>query len=263
MPLLKTSALILCLAFCLSARASAPLRLAAEEWPPFASPSLPEHGLSPAMMQPIFAKLGREAVVDYFPWKRAMELGLHDPRYAGFLPVWRTPEREKLCHFSVPLGNTLTVLAYLKDTPIEVRDLAELESYRIGTVAGYANGERFEQLVRQRRIAVEEGVNDETNLRKLLIRRFPAILIERRVLQRLLAGKQFTEADRGRIAINDTLFRERPVHICFKRTPDGQTLQRAFNEAARSVDMQKLERDYLRRIGNEAAEEAAPEAKRQ
>ncbi|UGQ47322.1 substrate-binding periplasmic protein [Massilia endophytica] len=257
MALLKPAALGFCLACCLSAQATAPLRLAAEEWPPFASPSLPEHGLSPAMMQPVFAKLGREAVVDYFPWKRAMELGLHDARYAGFLPVWRTPEREKLCHFSVPLGNTLTVLAYLKDTPIEVRDMAELENYRIGTVAGYANGERFDALVRQHRIAVEEGVNDETNLRKLLIRRFPAIVIERRVLQRLLASKHFTDADRARIAVNDDLFRERPVHICFKRTPEGLALQRAFNEAARGVDMQKLERDYLRRIGNEA-ESALP-----
>jgi polar amino acid transport system substrate-binding protein len=252
MPILKPAALAFCLALALPASAREPIRFAGEEWPPFVTPSLPEHGLSSAIMQAVFAKAGRSVQIDYFPWKRTMELGLHDPRYAGFLAVWRTPEREKLCNFSAPVGNTLTVIAHLRDAPVAVDDIAGLAAYRIGTVAGYSNGERFDQLAQQKKIAVEEGVNDETNVRKLLLRRFPAIVIEQRVLQHLLSSGRFSAADRARIAVNDKLFRERSVHLCFKRTPEGQALQRAFNEAARQMDTEKLERDYLRRIGQDS-----------
>jgi polar amino acid transport system substrate-binding protein len=224
------------------------IRFAAEEWPPFVSDSLPDDGLSGAMLRAVLDRLGYTARIDYFPWKRTMELGLNDSRYAGFLAVWRTPEREKLCHFSTPVGDTLTVLAYLKDKPVRAAQLADLAGVRIGTVAGFANGEEFDALARQGRLDVEEGVNDETNLRKLLARRYPAILIERRVLRHLLATR-FKSVDRELIAVNERLFRARTVHICFKRTQAGLVQQRAFNDAARGVDFTQVEKDYWKRIG--------------
>jgi polar amino acid transport system substrate-binding protein len=224
------------------------IRFAANEWPPYVSDALPDDGLSGAMLRSTLDRLGYTARIDYFPWKRAMDLGLNDGRYGGFLAVWRTPEREKLCHFSSPIGSTLTVLAYLKDKPVRAGELADLGGVRIGTVAGFANGDAFEALVRQRRLDVEEGRDDETNVRKLLARRYPAILIERRVLRHLLTTR-FAAADRGRIALNEQLFGERSIHVCFKRTPAGLVQQRAFNDAAKSVDFAQVEKAYWRRIG--------------
>ncbi|GGX85375.1 substrate-binding periplasmic protein [Pseudoduganella dura] len=224
------------------------IRFAAEEWPPFVSDDLPDDGLSGAMLRTVLDRLGYTARIDYFPWKRAMELGLKDSRYAGFLAVWRTPERETLCHFSAPVGNTLTVLVYLKDKPVRAAQVADLRGVRIGTVGGFANGDEFDALARQGRLDVEEAVNDETNLRKLLARRFPAILMERRVLRYLLATR-FGPVDRDRVAVNERLFRERPVHVCFKRTQAGLVQQRAFNDAAKGVDFGQVEKDYWRRVG--------------
>ena len=251
MLLAALSAALLCAAPA-PAAAQTPLtiRFAGEEWPPFVTPSLPDDGLSGALMRATFERLGYAVRIDYFPWKRAMELGLHDPRYAGLLAVWRTPEREKQCHFSVPVGNTLTVIASLKDKPVAASRVDDLRGIRIGIVGGYSNGDEFDALVRQHQLDVEEGVNDETNLRKLLARRFPALVIERRVLRHLLATR-FTAADRERIAVNDRVFRERPVHLCFRRSPEGQLQQRAFNDAARTLDFNQLEKDYWRRIGQQ------------
>jgi polar amino acid transport system substrate-binding protein len=233
-----------------SAAAQTPqtIRFAAEEWPPFVSDTLPDDGLSGAMLRATLDRLGYTARIDYFPWKRTMDVGLNDGRYAGFLAVWRTPEREKLCHFSSPVGTTLTVLAYLKDKPVRAGQLADLRGMRIGTVDGFANGEEFDALVRQGQLGVEIGVNDETNLRKLLARRYPAILIERRVLRHLLTTR-FAGVDRDRIAANERLFRERSVHVCFKRTQVGLVQQRAFNDAAKNVDFGQVEKAYWRRIG--------------
>ena len=236
------------------------LRLAADDWPPFVSASLPNNGWSGGLVGAVFERIGYAVRIDYFPWKRTMELGLNDPRYAGFLAVWRTPEREKLCHFSSSIGSTQTVLAYLKDAPVASATLAALAALtgppgpaamRLGTVAGYANGEEFDGMAKAGTLKVEEAVNDETNLRKLLMKRFPAIVIEKRVLQHLLSSNHFTPAERERIGVNDRLFRERSVHVCFKRSGEGMRLQQAFNDAARDVDLTKIEREYWRRSGDD------------
>ncbi len=231
--------------------AAAPaVRLASDEWPPYVTTSLPDNGLSGAYVNAVFARLGSSVAIDYFPWKRTMEVGLNDPRYAGLMAVWRTPQRDLLCHFSAPIGTTLNVLAYLKDAPVAPSSLRELRDAQVGTVAGYSNGEEFDSLVRRGLLHVQEGVNDETNLRKLLSKRFDAMVIEKRVLRQLLAGTHFTRAERERVAFAENLFRERTVHLCFQRTPAGQAQQRAFNDAAHEVDLQKFERDYLRRLDN-------------
>ncbi|WP_229632074.1 substrate-binding periplasmic protein [Pseudoduganella violaceinigra] len=228
------------------AAAGTPVRLASNEWPPFVTASLPDNGVSGAYAAAVFARMGSAASIEYFPWKRTMEVGMNDPRYAGLLAVWRTPQRETQCYFSSPIGGTLNVLVYLKEAPVPATSLRALGEAQIGTVAGYSNGEEFDGLVRRGALHVQEGVNDETNLRKLLSKRFDAMLIEKRVLRHLLT--HFPRAERERIAIAEHLFHERTVHICFQRTPAGQALQRAFNEAAHEVDLPKFERDYLRRL---------------
>lgn len=228
------------------------IRFAAEDWPPFVSPALPGDGLSGSMVRAAFERAGYRLKIDYFPWKRTMQFGLKHPQYAGFMAVWRTAEREQLCHFSSPIGNTLTVLAYLKDAPPQVASLADLKGTTIGTVAGYSNGEQFDAMVRRAELTVEEGVNDDINLKKLLIKRFRMIVIEKHVLRHHLASSHFGKAERARIGIIDNLFKERPVYLCFKRTAEGLVQQKRFNEAAKDIDLLRLERDYWKRSGDEA-----------
>ena len=232
--------------------AAATIRFASEDWPPFVSQTLPGDGLSGSMARAAFERAGYRLQIDYFPWKRTMQFGLTNPRYAGFMPVWRTAEREQLCHFSAPIGSTLTVLAYLKEAPLLVSSLAELKGTTIGTVAGYANGEQFDALVRRAELTIEEGVNDDINLKKLLIKRFRVILIEKHVLRQRLASSHFSKAERSRIGIIDNLFKERSVHLCFKRTAEGLAQQKQFNSAARDIDLARLERDYWKRSGDDA-----------
>lgn len=256
MRFLRTVGLPFCLFTCCAlpavyaqvAPATRIVRLTADDWPPFVSPKLPANGMSATMVSAVFERIGYAVKYEYFPWKRAMQFGLGDPRYAGFMAVWRTPEREKLCHFSVPIGNTLAVLAYLKEDGSPGASLHELGKLRVGTVAGYANGEQFDAMVARGELSTEEGLNDATNLKKLLIKRYRVIVIERHVLQHLLMGSEFSKAERERIAFVDTAFKERSVHVCFKRDADGALQQKRFNEAAREVDLARLERDYWKRL---------------
>ncbi|CAN7331634.1 transporter substrate-binding domain-containing protein [Pseudoduganella sp. LjRoot289] len=234
------------------------MHFATEEWPPFFSRALPDNGLTGALLGSVLERMGYVASIDFFPWKRALDYGLHNPRYAGVVAMFRTPEREKLCYFSSAVGSRQSVIAYLKAEVAPAETWADLKGIRIGTVAGYSNGEQFDDMARSGQLSVEEGVNDETNLRKLLNRRFNAMVIEKRMLRYLLASGRYTQAERERIAIAEHLFKERSVHVCFQRTPDGLKRQQAFSEAAREVDLARIERDYWRSIG----EETQPAARR-
>jgi len=240
---------ILCALSVAQAQTPQSIRVAGEEWPPYLARTLPDDGLTGAMLRAVLDRLGYTVTIDYFPWRRAVEVGMHDPRYAGVMPVLRTPDREKLCHFSAPLGRTSYVLAFLKDQPVRAGSLTGLRELRIGTVSGYSYSLEFDTQAAQGILNVEEAVNDETNLRKLLFRRFPVVVIDRQVLRYLLAKPTFTPADRERIGTSDGLFRERTMHLCFRRTTVGQMQQQAFDNAAREVDLPRLEREYWRRIG--------------
>lgn len=225
------------------------LRFATEEWPPFFGQVMPDNGLTASLLAAVLERMGYSAQIDYFPWKRAMKLGLKDPRYAGAVAMFRTPEREKLCYFSDAIGSRQTVVAFLSDQPISAVTLADLRGVRLGVVDGYSYGTQFDELVRSGVLAVEGAANDELNLRKLMHFRFRAIVIEKRVLSYLLASSRYSAADRERVVVSDHLFGERSVHVCFQRTEDGLRLQQAFHVAQRGLDLAKVEREYWRRLG--------------
>ena len=222
------------------------LRFATEEWPPFFSRSLPGDGLTGTLIGAVVARMGQPGQIDYFPWKRAMEVGLRDARYAGVAAMLRNPEREKLCYFSSAVGSRQMVLAYLKDRPVSATALTDLRGNPIGTVAGYSNGEQFDALVRSGVLKVEEGTSDQINLRKLFAHRFASMVIEKRMLRYLLSTGGYTPAERARVDIVDNLFVVRSVHVCFQRTALGLQRQQAFDEAALALDLAKIERDYWR-----------------
>ena len=234
------------------------LRFATEEWPPFFSHSLPGNGLTGTLIGAVATRMGLATRIDYFPWKRAMEVGLHDTGYAGVVALIRNPEREKACYFSSAVGSRQTVLAYLKDKPVTPGALTELKPVRLGTVGGYSYGEPFDALARNGELSIEPAISDEINVRKLLARRFGAIVIEKRMLRYLLAAERYSAADRARVGVADHLFPTRSVHICFQHTRQGLQQQQAFDQAARDVDLSKIERDYWRDLQDATDRPARP-----
>lgn len=236
-----------------AARPVAGMRFASLEWPPYSSRALPQDGVASAVISAVLQRRGLLASFDYFPWKRAVAAGALDPNYAGYLPTWRSAEREKTCYFSTPIASTSTVFAYLRDAPLRIASLADLKDERVGVVAGYANGDDFDTLVAGGLLRIDEGLSDSVNLRKLLAGRMRVMVVEKHVLRHLLAGSEFTAAERARVVIAENLVKDRPVHICFKHTPEGMAERQAFNDAARELDLAKIEHDYLKSIGEDGA----------
>jgi polar amino acid transport system substrate-binding protein len=251
--------LLLCLALPVRA-ADAPkvIHLASLEWPPFAGSRLEQEGLTSAVADSAARKFGYRLQVDYFPWTRAMQLGLRDARYAGYFPAYYTEERAQHCYFSEPIGSSTLVLAYLKSAPRQWQTLQDLSSLTIAVVAGFSNGPSFDELMRAGRLHVDASPSDMLNLRKLLARRVDAVVIDRQVLNYLLLNEPSLRKERERIAFHDKALAELPLHVCFRKTPEGRALQQAFDAALHTLQLPRIEGDYFEHMEDAEAQGTLP-----
>ena len=241
--------LLLCLALPVRA-AEAPriLRLASLEWLPYVGSQLQQHGLSSFIVDSAARKFGHRVQIDYFPWTRAMQLGLRDAHYAGYFPAYYTEERARQCYFSTSIGSSTVGLAYLKNAPLQWQTLQDLSGLTIAVVAGFSNGPAFDALVREGRLHVDPSPSDMLNLRKLVAGRVDAVVIDRLVLRYLLLTEPSLLQERERILFHDKPLAELPLYICFKRTPQGLALQQAFDAALRTLPLRRIESEYFQRI---------------
>lgn len=240
--------LLLLLALPLSAHAAPPtLRLASLEWLPYVGPDLPDGGLAGNTATVVAAEFGYTVAINYFPWKRAMQVGGRHSAYAGYFPAYHTDERARQCHFSEPMGHSSIGLAYLNSQPLQWTTLADLSAFKLGVVLGYSNGEAFDSQVEQGRLSVDASSNDRNNLKKLLASRVRAVVIDKSVLRYLLLTDEQLIKHRDQIEFHPRTLAELPLHICFQRNPAGQELQQQFNAALLRINREQVENDYFQR----------------
>ncbi len=224
------------------------MRLASLEWLPYVGPRLAHEGWSAFVADSAARQFGYRARIDYFPWTRAMQLGMKDPQYAGYFPAYYTEERARQCYFSAAIGSSTVGFAYLKSAPLQWQSLQDLTRYTIAVVAGYSNGPAFDAWARAGKLHVDASPNDMLNLRKLLARRVDVVVIDKLVLRYLLLSEPSLLKKRDQIAFHERPLAELSLHICFQKTPAGLALQQAFNAALQTMPLRKLEIDYFQRL---------------
>lgn len=220
------------------------LHLASLEWQPFSGSSLPGNGLSGEIVGEVAKHMGSAVKVDYFAWKDTVAKGESDPAFAGYFPVWPTEEHAKKCHFSAPIGKTTTGIGFLKDAPVQWKTPADLAGFKIGVVEGYANGDAFDAAVKQGKQPVEVTTSDTNNIKKLVNKKVPAIVIDKMVLHFMT----FKTQAKDNVVFADKPLVERTMHVCFQRTPSGKAMQEAFDAGLKKVDIAKLESAYLKKL---------------
>ena len=221
------------------------LQLASLEWLPFSGATLPDDGLSGAVITEVEKRLGNSVKVQYFEWKDAISKVEADASYAGYFPVYYTAERaETKCHLSQAIGKSETGIGYLKEAPVQWKKLADLASFKIGVVEGYANSADFDAAVKQGKQAVEATSSDTNNVRKLVTKKVPGIVIDKQVLRFLTMN---THA-RNSVMFSDHLLTENTLHVCFRRSPAGKAMQEAFDADLKKLDVGKLQAAYLKRL---------------
>jgi polar amino acid transport system substrate-binding protein len=225
------------------------MRLATLEWSPYVGPGLAENGLSSAIVSAAARLIDHSLRVEYYPWKRAMQVGLEDAGFAGYFPAYYTEERARSCHFSQPVGHSLLGLAVLKARPLSWESVPDLAAVRIGVVAGYSNGAEFDALAAQGRMQLDESPSDAINLKKLLAGRVRAVVIDRAVLRYLALTDPELAPAREQVVFHERPLARLSLHVCFQPTPAGQRLQEAFDAALKRIDPEKIENAYFQRLG--------------
>ncbi|WP_164882418.1 substrate-binding periplasmic protein [Paenirhodobacter populi] len=153
---------------------------------------------------------------DYLPlpWHRAL-LAFDNGQADALFQLTPTEQRSRTWRMVGPLRDTVIVFVTRADSPLrDIRSLNDLRGRAVGVVRGFTYSEAFD---RADFFLRESSVDEETNLRKVLLGRCDLAVAGRanvrHVAQRLGLG--------GMIRILPTpLFRE-GRYIAFHRTPSG------------------------------------------
>lgn len=212
------------------------LRLTTLQWPPYTGVGVPRLGTMTAVVSGAAARVGDRLELRILPWKRAVRTGEQAPGYAGYFPLYWTPERAERCHLSAPIGTSPLGFAEPADAPLSWTSPDDLAPYRLGTVEGYANTATFDRLAADGVLRVEPVVDDVTNLRKVVAGRIDGAVIDAMVMDYLVATTPDLKASADALAFNERLLEEKTLHVCFRRTPQGKAQRDRFNEGLKKIN---------------------------
>lgn len=198
------------------------------DWPPFFSTDLPGHGLFAQIVSQAFERQGYVVQYEHMPWKRAlaeMEQGHLDGS-----PGWAfTEERAAKFLYSDPVLMSRDALFYLKAKPLDFRTDEGLKGNVLGATSGYFYGALIQQYKAQNHIRVDRAPNDEASLRKLLLGRVDAVLMNREAGLHLLATR-FTAEERALFELAKRYVSVKTSHLLMSRSvPHVAAQLEAFN----------------------------------
>lgn len=218
------------------------------EWPPYAGEQLPAQGTSVAVAKQIFAAMGYELKVDFFPWSHAVSLGLDaNSKYLGYLPEYYDAALESKCAFSEVLGFSPLGVAQRKDTPVDWRSLDDIEKLpAIGVVRNYVNTAELDKRIFKGTIRTDQANSDLANIKKLNAKRVALIVIDQHVFDYLLAHDPNLKDMADNLEFHPKLLEDKHVFVCFKRSGAGKHMRDVFNQGLGQIKMRDFFRDSLR-----------------
>ncbi|WP_286828336.1 MULTISPECIES: substrate-binding periplasmic protein [Kordiimonas] len=205
------------------------VRMTATDWPPFAGKDLPDQGASIALIRDVFARAGLPLEVKFAAWQRSLTTALADEGFVATGPVYYSKDREDICHFSAPIGQSKVGFVQRKDTPIRWEQLEDLTGVRIGAVSGYVNEAEFDKMAHDQTLDVSTVHNDALNLRRLAFGRIDLAVIDEANMRYLLSSDKKLEPYRELLEMNSRYLITNDHLICFKKSDTGEKLRDLFN----------------------------------
>lgn len=202
------------------------VKITSLEWPPYAGTALPNLGTFWDSVTAAFAAGGTTAEVEFYPWQRAVALGLETDGYVGYGPEYFSEDLN--CVWSDPIGQSPVGFVQNVDAPITWQSVDDLTAYTIGVVAGYVNdGAEFDAQMEAGALDIDAVNDDLTNVRKVAAGRLDAAVIDTNVLGFLTEVSEPGLADK--VEMNETLLISHGLHICFADTDAGRAARDRLN----------------------------------
>jgi len=221
------------------------VKLTSLDWPPYTSNSLKDQGASVAVAKAAFKAAGHTLTVNFYPWKRAVNLAKTGDGYDGYFPEYFAEELKNDFILSNPMGSGPLGFAELKSAPVQWNNLKDLMNHKVGVVSGYVNTADFDKAVAEGKIKASAAGDDVKNLMKLSASRIELAVIDKHVLSFLLKSDAKLTKIATTIQFNQKMLEDKQLYICFTKGSRGQKLAKAFNEGLTQIDIPSIMQSYL------------------
>jgi polar amino acid transport system substrate-binding protein len=134
--------LVLTFCFCCGAAAE-PLRLVANQWPPFTDARLLNNGVASDLVRTALSRAGYATVQSEVPWARALR-GLKQGQYDVVVTAWYSEERAAFGYYSKPYMVNQLRFVQRRGAGVQFTRLADLYRYRIAVSRSYAYSPEFD-----------------------------------------------------------------------------------------------------------------------
>ena len=204
------------------------VRIAATNYPPyeFEQPEEGLRGFDVEVVEEAFRRAGMTAVVEFYPWARAVDMGKKGDIDA-LLSLTKLPEREEYLLFSEPISSySLGCIVRANYEGPLLKTPEDLRGQHVGTMQNYVTAEMLQQLD----IPHDLSPSDEIGLHKLADGRTDILFTS--IENSLYLIKKMNLGGRFRWFV----FEEKFFHLGFSRQHgEAEALARAFNSALQSV----------------------------
>lgn len=217
-------------------------------WPPYTGKELLDQGRTIKQAKQVFTSMGYQLEVDFFPWGRAIALGLDEnSKYLGYLPEYFHEKLTSRCTFSEAMGFSPLGFAQLKSNPISWKSLDDIQTLpSIGVVKDYVNSSKLDAKITNGEIKADEAVNDLENIKKLGAKRVPIIVIDENVLRYLLRTEPELAHLKDKVEMNNKLLEKKSLYLCFKKGEEGDALLDIFNKGLNKQSMKSFIRESFK-----------------
>lgn len=227
-----------------TAGAADPLRLAANNWPPFTDRGLPGNGLATDLVSTALSRAGYRSEYIEVPWARVIK-GLQQSQYDVVLTAWYSAERDTYGLFSdAYLVNRIRFLQR-RGGGIQFSQISDLYPYRIVVTRGYAYAPAFDNDARLNKYEVTDFL-PAANM--VAVGRVELTLEDELVAQYLL--RQEPVSVREALEFLPTPLAETPLHILVRRShPQHAQIVADFNRELATMRADGTYQAILQRHG--------------
>jgi len=188
-------------------------------------------GINVEIIRKVFQRMGMTVKLELMPWERCKKM-VEDGTADGFFSPFKTPEREKLYHFTgEPLMIEKNVLVVTKDSNIRFNgDIKAMNSYTFGIILGYATLDKYQKDGTITKINTNKTVSEA--LHKLVAGHGIDIYVNNDLTVKYTAKQ---EGLSDKLKILDPPFSETPSYLAFTKKRDMSTIAAKFESELKKI----------------------------
>lgn len=222
------------------------IRLATLEWPPYAGEKLDQQGASVAVVRAAAEAMGYTLEVKFYPWTRAVAVAEdRNSGFHGYFPEYHSDEVARTFLLSQSIGSGPLGFVEQSAAPVSWASLSDLADKPIGVVRDYVNTTEFDAMVAAGKLKAEAVGDDLTNIKKVGAGRIPLAVIDKHVMEHLLATDPGLAAVKGKVQFNARLLEDKVLYVAFQRSPAGEEAARVLNEGLKKIDVNAIAAKYI------------------